>query len=152
MTHEFQILEDAVITALTPLKASLGVKTLEPMQDLSTVDDLNALARRTPAIFVAADDLTSQVHNRDDIISLAVNILVCDRGARYEAASRGATGVGPGVYVLLGAIKNALHEKRLIAGWRPLSRVREGALDVDPAKGLAIFAAQYETGLVERRF
>ena len=152
MAHEFQILEDAVIGALGPLKAGLGVKTIEPIQDLSTVDDMNALVKRTPAIFVAADELVSQVHNRDDLVSLSVNILVCDRGVRYETASRGIPGVGPGVYAMLEAIKGALHEKRLIAGWRPLSRVAEGALDVDPAKGMAIFAARYETGLVERRF
>ena len=151
MAHEFQILEDAVLGALEPLKTELEVRTIEPIQDLSTVADIKSLVRRTPAIYVAADELVSQGRNRDDIIHLVVNIMVCDRGVRYEDASRGTPGVGPGVYAILEAVKDLLHEKRLIAGWNPLTRRREGALDVDLTGGIAIFAAQYDTGRIERR-
>ncbi|WP_027360388.1 phage protein Gp37 [Desulforegula conservatrix] len=144
--HEFQIIEDKVLEALAPLKAS-GVRNLDAYGgQLDTEGDLADMVARLdlfPCVYVVASALSSESRNLSDEIAASVALVVADQNSRgAEFAMRGDTR-SPGVYSLLEQVKESLHRKNVIPGWKPLEREREYPVIYKPAQGLCVYMAVY---------
>lgn len=144
MPHEFEIWEDAVLIALEPLKAS-GLITLEPYADQLDVAKIEEVTIRFPAIYVIVGDLRITERNRYDDKHLSTTLIVGDRNVRGSRAATRGDGSSPGVFELLRLSRLALHRKKLVAGWPPLSCTGEGVIAFAPSIGLCVYAASYET-------
>ena len=146
--HEFEALEDAVITALTPLLGA-GLKTLEPYAGQMGVDELEAVTVRFPCIYVVAGTLNLESRNRYDGYAMSVTLIVGDRNVRgAEAATRGDS-VSVGVYSLLESARGYLHNKKILSGWSPFVLRREDQVVFAPETNICIYAAEYETKTVK---
>ncbi|OHD21790.1 MAG: hypothetical protein A2Y38_12965 [Spirochaetes bacterium GWB1_59_5] len=144
--HEFELIEDSVLTALTPLKAE-GVKALSAYagQLEGEALELMDLAGRFPCVYVAAGGLTSETANKTDTIDTSVVVVIGDKNVRGgDKAARG-DGQSPGVYLLLERVKTLLHRQRIIPGFLPLVRQREYPALYQPAQGVCVFMAVYAT-------
>lgn len=144
--HEFQILEDAVISALEPLKTSLGLRTIEadPEQVLGR-ENLSQYAPRFPAVFVGADQMTLSLRNRYDEARVKVSLVVGDRNVRGTARAARGDSQGPGAYGVLEAVRGLLHRKKISPGWGELYLKQEIKIALDPKSGVCLFGANYET-------
>lgn len=144
--HEFQLIEDAVLTALSPLKGK-GVKTLEPYsgQLEAGPEDLMAITRVFPCVYVAAGGLSSVTENRTDTIDTSVVMVVGDRNPRGPSSASRGDGASPGVYAILENIREVLHGQRIVSGFLSLSRQREYPVFFKPADGVCLYLAVYGT-------
>lgn len=141
--HEFEQIEDAVLTALEPLKSS-GVQTIEPYSGQLDVEELEEITIRFPCIYVIAGPLKSTVKNKLDESVVSLTLIAGDRNLRGSAAvTRGDT-TSPGVYQILKESRVAIHRQRMITGWTPLFLKSEDVLAYAPASGICIYAAAYE--------
>ena len=141
--HEFEQLEDAVITALEPLKAQ-GLRTLETYTGQVEVDELEEITVRFPCIYVMVTDLKLNVKNRSDIIEMGVSLIVGDRNLRGSGAAARGDATSPGVYDLLKAARDALHKKYLLTGWIPLMMTKEEPIIYAPKQSICLYEAMYE--------
>ena len=144
MTHELQTIEAAVLAALGDLVTAKTVKTLEPYQEMASVDDLKQLRAKFPAVYVFADGLELQPRNQVDEMRAAVVILVADQNSRGGRAATIGDTESSGVYAILEAVRARLHRKRIVAGWTPLFCVSEGTIDIDLGSRVYLFGARYE--------
>ena len=147
--HEFEIWEDAILSALETLKDS-GLKTLEPYAEQLNVEELADLTIRFPAIYVVVGGLRITERNRVDRKDLAVTLLVCDRNVRGSMAATRGDVSSPGVFELLRLARECLHRKKLAAGWPHLSCTGEDVLAFWPKIGLCIYGANYKTKNIEQ--
>jgi phage gp37-like protein len=141
--HEFEQLEDTVITALEPLKAQ-GLRTLETYTGQVEVDELEEITVRFPCIYVMVADLKLNVKNRSDIIEMGVRLIVGDRNLRGSGAAARGDATSPGVYDLLKAARDALHRKHLLNGWTPLILASEAPIIYAPKLSICLYEATYE--------
>lgn len=141
--HEFEQLEDAVISALDPLKAQ-GLRTLEAYAGQVEVDELEEITIRFPCIYVMINGMSSKANNRSDSIEMGMRLVVGDRNLKGSvSASRGDT-TSPGVYDLLSAARNVLHRKHLLSDWTPLMMTGEGSIIYAPKQNICLYEAVYE--------
>jgi phage gp37-like protein len=150
--HEFEILEQAVITALQPLKTGGGLKTLEVYAGQAEADDIEELARMTaffPCIYVVATGLIVEAKSRFDDEDIGVMLIVGDKNLRgIDAARRGDIN-SPGVYDLLDQSRSLLHRKVITTGWPAMRLEKAVPLYLAPKKGICIYAAHYRIGMVK---
>ena len=147
--HEFEQLEDAVVTALTPLLTALTVRTLEPYSGQLDIDEVEAITRRFPCVYVIAPSLEHTPRNRYGDYAVPVTLIVGDRNLRgVKAAARGDAG-SAGVYSLLESIRNNLHNRRIHADWSPFVLRRESQLAWAPELSICLYQAEYETKTVK---
>jgi phage gp37-like protein len=145
MPHELEIVEDAVLAALSPLKG-LGVRTIDAYAGrLDAVASAPGLQSRFPAVWVAPRKLSADAVNQVDLVVADLHILVGDRHARGPGSARRGDAVGPGVYAVLDAVRNILNGQPIIDQWSAFRWVQEEALVADQARGLCVFAALYRT-------
>ncbi len=146
MAYEIEDIEDAIITALAPLKEtdSLGVRTVKSYQgELDSEEDLARAARLVPSIFVVYGGSRYEDHGSRKIETLSFLLFVCDKNLRTEEEARRGGSGNPGTYAMLEGIRDLLYEKRLSLDITPLKLLRE-----DPVwfgKGISIYSAEYET-------
>lgn len=107
--------EDAIVTALTPLKTSLGVATvkvypLPPKLDEAMIREIKPLM---PCLLVShlGDDYLGDDASKP--CDMTTQVLVADCGTNNSSeATRGGTG-NPGTYAMLAAANLALQNKVL---------------------------------------
>ena len=107
-------LEDAILTALEPLKTDPGVRTLDSYGGQFSEEVLRAgqMLVNYPAILVYIERLSSAEFDMcNDMVEVQVSIFMADRNLRGEkAARRGDSGSDhPGVYRLLEKAREALN-------------------------------------------
>jgi phage gp37-like protein len=142
--HEFEELEQAVLSALGPL-ADAGVKTLELYAGQAEADDIEELARMTrlfPCVYVMATGLTLAHKDRYDEEEIGVMLVVGDRNLRGTEAARHGSGSSMGVYDLLERSEALLHKKPIHSAGT--LRLRSASpLYLAPKRGLCFYAARY---------
>lgn len=144
--HDFQIIEDKTIEALTPLKA-IGLKTLSSYSGELEADheELAKITGRFPCLYVSAAGLTSETENRTDNLECSVVIVVGDRNPRGGGSAARGDSASPGVYSLLEQTRKLLHQQRVVPGWLPFTLQREYPLYFKPASGICLYMAVYST-------
>lgn len=144
MSYEIEQIEDAIIAALDPLKASLGVRTIKSYQ--AELDDEDMIARATrlfPAIIIVYGGSEYADHGSRKVEKMTYLLFVCDKSLRVEDEARHGGSLNPGTYAMLKGTRDLLYEKRLSLDITPLKLLRE-----DPVwfgKGVSIYSAGYET-------
>jgi len=146
MAYEIEEIEDAIITALAPLKAadSLGVRTVKSYQgELDSEEDLARAARLVPSIFVVYGGSRYEDHGSRKIETMSFILFVCDKNLRTEEEARRGGSGNPGTYAMLEGIRDLLYEKRLSLDIAPIKLIREEPVWF--GKGISIYSAEYET-------
>ena len=146
--HEFEQLENAVITALEPLK-NAGLKTLETYSGQLDVDDIEAVTFQFPCVYVVVPGLSLIDVNRYDKYHIGLTLIIGDRNVRGSAAAARGDASSPGVYYLLKAVRNKLHKKKILSGWTSLMLKSEESLVYAPKATICLYAAAYETRTVK---
>jgi phage gp37-like protein len=141
--HEFEQLEDAVITALEPLKTQ-GLRMLEAYAGQVEVDDLEEMITLFPCIYVMITGLSSKANNKSDVVEMGVSLIVGDRNLRGSGAAARGDATSPGIYDLLSAARDALHRKHLLTGWPPLMLASEAPIIYAPKQSICLYEAVYE--------
>lgn len=154
MSYTVEQFEDAVLTALAPLKVGYATKEGDPavygtVREIKTyqgeLDDEEALAaalRLFPAIICVYGGSVYAAHGPRKVETLSFILFVGDRNLRSEAAARRG-GAGPGAYALLKGVRDLLTGTQLLAGTEPLEVVR--ALPVWFGGGMSIYSTEFET-------
>jgi len=142
--YTIEDIEDAIITAVDPLKASLGVRTVKSYQGELEEGDIKRLVALFPAIYVVYGGSAYTEHGSRKIEKMTYHLFVCDKNLRSEEeARRGGTG-NPGTYALLDAVRNKLYAKQLSLEIYPFKLIRQTAVWF--GGGISIYAAEYEIG------
>ena len=141
--HEFEQLEDAVLTALESM-TSVSVRTIEPYAGQLEVDDLTRITARFPCIYVIADGLRVVRKNSIDECTMSLMLLIGDKNYRSNSASARGDTIAPGIYAILEAVRGVLHRKKLLTGWSPAYLTAEEPKGYEPRKGLCLYTATYE--------
>lgn len=138
--------EDAIISALQPLKGSLGVRTIKSYGgELETEDQARAI-KLFPAIYVVYGGSEYDEHGPRKVERMSFNLLACDRSLRSEAEARRGGAVNPGVYAMLDAMRDRLYGSALGLGSTvlPFRLLRQSAVWF--SSHVCIYGAEYETG------
>ena len=141
--HEFEELEDAVLTALETMSA-VSVRTIEAYAGQLEVDDLTRITARFPCVYVIADGLRVVRKNSIDECVMSLMLLIGDKNYRSNSASARGCGTAPGVYAILEAVRGVLHRQKLLIGWSPAYLTGEEPKVYEPKKGLCLYTAIYE--------
>ncbi len=147
MDHDFQELEDATISALTPMTAQ-GLRTLDAYSGQLDVEDLEEITLQFPCIYVVAAGRKLAPNNRYDLVDAEINLIVGDRNVRgARAAARGDVS-SPGVYELLRLAKSSLHKVKVHAIYSPFFLTHEAPLVYAPEQSICLYTATYATKAV----
>ena len=137
--HEFEQIEDAIITSLTPLMAAGTVKTLAPYSGQLGEPDMRIMAGRFPALFVVCQGMDIVWAGAVSEQTIAVTLFVAARNLR--GASEAARDAG--AYNVLEAARALLHRKVVTAGWSAVRAVREAPVIYAPETGVCVYEATY---------
>jgi phage gp37-like protein len=140
--HEFEQMEDAILSALDSLTA-LGLRTLDSYSGQLDVEELEEVTIQFPCIYVVMTLLGLTENNRNDRYSMSILLLVGDRNMRGSAAAARGDVSSPGVYALLEAARARLHRKKVLSGWPPLMLQSEVPLVYAPQSSICIYSATY---------
>lgn len=144
--YDPEVIEQAFLNAVLPLKAAGTIRTLEPYGGQLSVEEIDEITHLFPAVFVIWSGASAREVAKSDGAASGATFIVADRNLRGpDSARRGATPVeSPGVYALLKQIRALVHNKPLVAGWFHPRMIREAPLAYNPKEGLAIYEAVYE--------
>lgn len=145
MSVTIEQIEDAVVSALSPLRASLGVRTVATYQDELTEEGVSRLVVRLPAIYVVYGGSRYADHGARVIEIPKMVVLVIDRSLRDEAEVRRGGNHNPGTYAMLAGVRELLCGQQLDLDMHPLKIIRENPLSY--GRGISIYAAEFETGV-----
>lgn len=144
MSYTIEQIEDAIISKLEPLKASLGVRAIKTYQgELESEDEIKRLVMLFPAIYVVYGGSRYEDLGARKVEHMAYHLVVCDRNLRSEAEARRGGSENPGVYAMLGAIRDALCGSQLSLEIFPINLIREEPVWFEG--GISIYGAEYET-------
>ncbi len=144
MSYTIEQIEDAIIEALNPLKATLAVRTIRSYQaELSSEEDIARAARLLPAILVVYGGSEYADHGSRKVEKMTFALFVCDKNLRSEDEARRGGAGNPGTYAMLRAVRDLLYGQRLSLDIFPLDLLREMAVWFD--KGITVYSAEYET-------
>ena len=141
--YTIEQIEDAIITALNPLKASLGVRTVKSYQGELEKEDVKRLVTLFPAVYVVYGGSEYMDHGARRVERMAYHLFACDRSLRAEDEARRGGSYNPGTYAMLDAARDALYGQRLSLEIYPFRLVRQAAVWF--GDGISIYAAEYET-------
>ena len=142
--YAVQTIEDAFVTALTPLKDAGTLRTLETYGGQLNEADIEKITLRFPAIYVVWGGSDIEQANRTDNLVARVSVLICEKSLRGQAEARRGATESPGVYALMEQARALLHRQFVLDGWTPARLVREAPLLFDRDGGLAVYEAQYQ--------
>ena len=142
--YTIQQIEDAIISALTPLKTSLNIRVIKSYQsELENENDLNRMISLFPAIYIVYGGSDYDEHGARKIERMTYHIIVCDRSLRSADEARHGGTENPGVYAMLNEIRDILFGEMLSLEIFPLNLVRQ--MPVWFGKGISIYSAEYQT-------
>ena len=144
MAYTIEQIEDAIISELQSLKASLGVRAIKTYQgELESEDEIKRLVMLFPAIYVVYGG--ARYENRGDrkVKHMAYHLVVCDKNLRTEPEARRGGSNNPGTYAMLEAIEGSLCGSQLSLEIFPFNAIREEPVWF--GGGISIYGAEYET-------
>lgn len=143
--YTIEQIEDAIITALGPLKTSIGIRVIKTYSgDLDSEEALKeAMAMQFPAIYIVYGGLEAASHGERKMEEMSYSLFVCAKSLRKEEEARRGGAQNPGTYVMLDAIKEKLWGKQLSLEIEPFELKRE--MPIWFGKGLSIYAAEYKS-------
>ena len=154
MPHEFEVIEDAVLSALEPIK-DLGVRTIDVYSgelDVPSAEIVAQITGRLPSVIVAVNGLEVEQRNRLDMLEADITMLVAARHLRGpNQAARGTVGSGPGMYDLLSAIRERLNAQQIVEGWSALNWTGDWRFLVAPKAALCLYTTGYQARKPARR-
>ncbi|WP_300156807.1 phage protein Gp37 [Solidesulfovibrio sp.] len=119
---EIHEMEEALVTALSPLRESHGVRQIKTYGDDLEPEALQRLLPNLPALLVVyAGSVIADLGQRQ-IDRGAYFVFVCDRSLRAEADARSGAS---GAYRLLGAVRQLLHGKEIFPDMPALLKRQE---------------------------
>lgn len=138
--HDVEAIEDAILAALAPLQAGMGLQTLEPLPELpETETEMRQFAARVRQMPAALTCYTgSDFRGRGDrkMETLRFSILVVSKSLRSDqSATRGALAV-------LREIRQILAGRTLLAGLQAMDPVGDRMLWL--GSGITVWATVYE--------
>jgi phage gp37-like protein len=142
--HEFGELEDAIITALTPMLSS-GLRTLDAYSGQLDVEEVEEVTLQFPCIYVIASGLRLTEGNRYDAYDMGATLIVGDRNLRGSKAAARGDSASPGVYQLLKEARDRLHHIKVLSAWAPLVLERETPIAYAAKLNLCLYQAEYGT-------
>ncbi|MBW2559969.1 MAG: DUF1834 family protein [Deltaproteobacteria bacterium] len=143
MSYTIEQIEDAIITALADLQASLGVRTIKSYQGELEEGDIKRLIALFPAIYVVYGGSTYAEHGPRKIEKMTYHLFVCDKNLRAEDEARRGGIQNPGTYAMLDSVRDLLFGKQLSLEIYPLGLIRQ--MPVWFGGGISVYGAEYET-------
>ena len=140
------IIEDEIITALTAALTGDGtaqVKTLKTYGGELSGDDVNALARHLPAVFVIYNGSRYEDHGSTRREFIRYVLFVADKSLRSEAEARRGLDLNPGTYKILNDCRDALYGKDFALDIDPFRLVSEQNIYTDNV--LSVYSQEWET-------
>lgn len=142
-TYTISDIEDAILAALEPLRASQGVRTLRSYE--GELDDEKAIAQAItlfPAILSVYLGSQYTDHGQRKIERLSFGLFFGDRSLRAASKAAGLRGsaTNPGVYALMDAARPLLYGLRLGLDISPIDYGRQAPEYV--AKGTAVYSVE----------
>lgn len=128
-------IEDAVITALTPLKASHGLRTLGTYAGELAPKDLGGVSVHFPAVWLVVTDVSYEDLGMMTMQVISLGLLVAHKSLRSDGQARS------GAYPLLEAVRGVLMGKVLLAGLTP-ALVQQETIEMQ-TRGVCVFSAHY---------
>lgn len=101
MPYLIEQIEDAVIAALEPLKAALGVKEIKSYQGELEEADIKKMSGKFPAIYVVYGGSGYTAHGMRKQEKMGLELFVCDKSLRAEEEARRGGAKNPGTYRML---------------------------------------------------
>jgi phage gp37-like protein len=135
-------IEDAAISALDPLKSTLGVRTLKSYQGELEEEDVKRLIALFPAIYVVYGGSRFVTSGRRVVETMTWHFFVCDKNLRSEEEARKGSVRNPGTYAMLIAIRGKLGGQQLSMEIQPFKPIRQQTVWFDG--GISIYSADYE--------
>ena len=143
MSYTIEQIEDAIITAVDGLKASLGVRTIKSYQGELEEGDIKRLIALFPAIYVVYGGSNYAAHGARKIEKMTYHLFVCDKNLRAEDEARRGGTQNPGTYAMLDGARDLLFAKQLSLEIYPFSLIRQ--TPVWFGGGISVYGAEYET-------
>lgn len=144
MALDIEQIEDAIITALDPLRSSLGVREIKSYQGELEEADLKKMIAGFPAIYVVYGGSGYGSHGQRKVETPGFTLFVCDRSLRSEEAARRGSTENPGAYRMLRECRAKLTGQDLgLTDLAPFEIKRD--TPVFFGNGVAIYAQDYET-------
>jgi phage gp37-like protein len=144
MSYTIEQIEDAIVDALHPLKASLGVRTIKSYQaELDSEDELARAVRLFPAILCVYGGSEYADHGSRKVETMSWLLFACDKNLRAEGEARKGGAGNPGTYKMLNSARDLLYGKQLSLQIFPLELIREKPVYL--GMGLSVYSAEYET-------
>jgi len=154
MAYTIEQIEDAIISALAPLKADYEteegdpaiyatVRTVKTYQGELEEDDIKRMTALFPAIYIVYGGSEYKKHGARKVEEMSYYLFVCDKNLRSEEEARRGGTENPGTYAMLNGIRDLLLGKRLSMSIFPFGLVREIAVWF--GSGISVYAAHYTT-------
>lgn len=141
--HEFETIEDAVLTALQPLKQAGTVRTLDTYAGQLGEPDLRTISMRFPCLYVISQGLDISWSGALSEQTVQVSLLAAAKNLRGPGAAARGDSI-PGAYDILEAARALLHRKTIAPGWSVMRAVREAPVVYAPDTGICVYEATYE--------
>lgn len=142
--YEISDVEDTIITAMDPLRATLGVKTIKSYEgELSSEEEIIKASPIFPAIFVVYGGSEYEDYGYRKTERMTFVVFVCDRSLRPGDEARRGGKTNPGVYAMLDGIRDLLFGNRFGTDLFPFSLGRQ--TPEYSGRGISIYSAEYKT-------
>lgn len=137
-------IEDAVLAALQPLKASHGVRTLDSFDErLTDVDAWKRLAVSFPAVFALYVSTEDKDLGQRQLALHKFEVGIAASSLRKGEARRGGR-IGDGAYGLVDGVQSALAGRVLLPDL--LAAKRSGVVQAILMQGVTLYVATYIIG------
>lgn len=146
MPYSVEQVEDAILEALAPLKGSMGIKTIDTIDEAFLAEDMSKTIARFPAIFSAYTGSDYEDQGQRQIERINFTLFIGDKSLRSKGEARRGGHQNPGAYAVLKAVREALAGKALLPALFPIMPGGQGPSFFQA--GAAIYSALYKTGQV----
>ena len=141
--HEFEEVENAALIALRSI-TNISIRTIEAYAGQLEGTELSKITVRFPCVYVVADGMRVDRKNGIDECTITLLLLCGDKNFRSNAAAARGGGNNPGVYAMLESVREALHRKKMLAGWSPAYLTSEETKIYDISNSMCLYSAMYE--------
>lgn len=143
MPYTIEQIEDALITYIDALKASLGVLTVDTYQGELSDLDVHPIDTALPAIYVAYAGSESEEHGMQYVELIAFSVFICDKSFESNAEARRGGDSNPGTYAMLRGVRDIVHGSKVgLSLHTSFHFVSEESLWAEG--GLSVYGAVYE--------
>lgn len=139
--HSITAIEDAILAALEPLKASLKVREVKPYAGEVEAEKIKTV-RAWPFLLVTFNGVPGVADHGSRKIEATRWLVLAGDSHQSDLARARRGGTGPGTYAMLGGVRQELEGVQMLPGLLPAVRLGEETL-VNEA-GMSVYACHYE--------